>query len=119
MTKLQGVRSSKDSPKLVPESTLEDLIKAHNELISELNFFRKNISLQSNFNCHVVEVSFAAGQTKAIPHSLGILPKFRIILRQEGNGVLSDIPSGWNTHKITIKNEGTVAVKATIVVLRE
>lgn len=90
-----------------------------NKVRSKLDFFNKNISLDKNFNSYIVEVDFAAGETKNIQHFLGVRPKYRIILKQEGNGVLSDIPSAWDNQTIRMINNGAVAVKATIMILKE
>jgi hypothetical protein len=89
-----------------------------NELIDSFNFTVSKFNL-SAFDGQIIEVSFSAGENKVIPHKLGKSPKYRIILRQEGNGVLSDTPSGWNEFQIQIKNNGAVSVTATIMLLRE
>lgn len=90
-----------------------------NIMRKKLDFFTKNLTLDKNFNSYIVEVVFAAGETKAIQHFLGTRPKYRIILKQEGNGVLSDIPSEWNNQTITMRNNGAVSVTATIMILKE
>jgi len=103
--------------------TGEDVIDAHNKLVSAYNFLSKNISLQSNFNCFIAEVKIpAAGQSgnpATIEHFLGVIPKYRIILRQEGNGVITDIPSGWTSDVITLYNNGAVEVNLTVMIVRE
>lgn len=106
---------------LIPEdATPEEVLKETNELIDKFNFLIKHISLSQNFDGQMLEnVEFAAGEDKEIYHKLGIRPKYRIILRQEGNGVLSDTPSGWNKYKIQIKNNGASSVKATILLVKE
>ncbi|MBA3755622.1 MAG: hypothetical protein H0X02_05075 [Nitrosomonas sp.] len=106
-------------PKIDPNASSESLIKDLNYLIDEFNFLSKFISLKSNFDGHIVNVSFAAGEDKVVSHKLGVLPRYRIILRQEGNGVISDTPSGWNQYQIQLKNNGAVAVTATIMIVRE
>lgn len=109
-------RSAKDIPSLSGGYN-EELL---NELIERVNFLGRNLSLQSNFDGQIVEnLTFTAGETKQIPHSLGKIPKFRIILRQEGNGVISDIPSGWTDKSIKLINNGAVSVTATIMIVRE
>lgn len=109
-------RSFKDIAKL-PETPENKIL---NELIDQFNLLSHNVSLSSNFDSQIVEnITFAAGEEKVIPHKLGIMPRFRIILRQEGNGVISDIPSGWNKYSIKLKNNGSVAVTVTIMVVRE
>lgn len=114
------MRSAKDVRNLTDELPLEDVIKGVNELIDEHNFVTKNLSLQVNFNGQIIEnIAFAAGETRTIPHGLGIKPKYRVILGQVGNGVLDDIPSGWNNFSIQMKNNGAVSVTATIMLVRE
>lgn len=115
---VRSQRSSKDIPYL-PDDGAEDWVKTVNLLIDEFNFLSKSLSLQSNFDGDIVTVTFTAGETKIIPHSLGVIPKYRIILRQEGNGVLSDIPSGWTTSSVKLINNGAVSVTATIMIVRE
>lgn len=111
-------RSSKDIPEV--SGAPEEWDRTLNELINDHNFLSKNLSFQSNFNGQIIEnVKFAAGETLTIQHKLGILPRYRIILRQEGNGVLEDIPSGWNNFQIQMKNNGAVSVTATIMLVRE
>lgn len=90
-----------------------------NFLITEFSFFSKSLSFQSNFDGYIAEVTFKAGQELKIQHFLGFTPKWRVILKQEGNGVLSDIPSKWNNDFITLKNNGAVSVTASILIARE
>lgn len=103
--------------------TAQEVIDAHNKLVASYNFLTKNISLQSNFNCYIAKVTIPAvgqpGNPLAIQHFLGVIPSYRIILRQEGNGVITDIPSGWTSDVITLYNNGAVEVKATVMIVRE
>jgi hypothetical protein len=116
-----GVARSDLDLKELPEEgiTAEDVIVSINRITQYINFLSKNISLQSNFNCYVAEVTIPASSQLQIQHFLGVVPKYRIILRQEGNGVITDIPSGWTTKVITLLNNGVVQVKATIMIVRE
>ena len=104
---------------LEPEDSPEVILEKLNETITFLNFLSKNLSLQSNFNGQVVTVEIAASTNKRIYHNLGIPPKYRLILRQEGNGLLTDVPLEWNDKYITIRNNGAVTVEATIALLKE
>ena len=110
----------------VPDrASLDDMQEKLNEMVEYLNFFNKFISLSANFSSAILEIKFGAAgasdgsDTRKIEHLLGVIPKYRIILRQTGNGVLEDIPSGWNNKFVTIKNRGTEAVTATIMIVRE
>lgn len=99
--------------------TGEDVVNAHNKLVSAYNFISKNMSLQSNFNCFIAEVKIPITSQISIQHFLGVIPKYRIILRQEGNGVITDIPSGWTSDVITLYNNGAVEVNLTVMIVRE
>lgn len=99
--------------------TGEDVINAHNKLVSAYNFISKNMSLQSNFNCYIAQVKIPATSQTIIQHFLGVVPKYRIILRQEGNGVITDIPSGWTSDVVTLYNNGAVEVSITVMIVRE
>jgi hypothetical protein len=110
---------TRDIPLLSPDINQDDLIKELNELIDAFNFLNTRISLKDNFDGDMVTVTFAAGETKTIPHKLGKVPGGRIIIKQEGNGVLSDIPSGWNANSIKMINNGAVSVTATLFIVRE
>lgn len=114
-------RSSFDYKEIPEDAELEDVINSYNTLIMYLNLLTKTLSLQSNFDGYVVEVSIPATSSVAIPHFLGVTPKYRIILRQTGNGVLTDVvsSSAWNDKVITLYNNGAVTVTATILIARE
>lgn len=127
MTLARKIKSNIDYPELLMEdfvSLIEDqdyepLMNKLNELIDQLNFLNKNISVTNNFGGYIFEESWEAGETKKVQHFLGVKPQYRIILRQEGNGILSDIPSEWDNKVISILNNGSSTVTATILVLKE
>lgn len=110
---------TQDIPKLSTAIEQDELIKQINVLIESFNFLNTRISLKDNFDGDMVSVAFSAGETKTIPHKLGKVPGGRIIIKQEGNGVLSDIPSGWNSKSIQMINNGAVSVTATLFIVRE
>jgi hypothetical protein len=113
-------RSAIDIPELDSDAALDRVIASFNELVTSYNYFNKSISLQSNFDGYIAEnIVFAIGEEVKIQHFLGIKPKWRIILKQVGNGVLTDIPSEWDDKTITLKNNGAVEVTATIFIARE
>lgn len=118
-------RADLELPSLSPTATTEEIINAYNGFIMAYNFISKNLSLQSNFNCFVAEISFAAtgdpsgGDIQRIEHFLGVKPKWRIILRQTGNGVITDIPDEWNDKVISLKNNGAEKVIASVFIARE
>lgn len=117
---MSGKQTSKDIKEIPKGASFEDSVNTVNELIQEHNYLSKNITFNGNFNGQIIEnIVFAAGETRTIYHGLGIKPKYRIILRQAGNGVLDDVPSGWNNYSVQVKNNGAVEVTATIFLVRE
>lgn len=122
--KLPNINSFKDIPDLKSKD-LEGLVEELNEFFKYFNYMQKSLSLKNSFNCYIKEVTFQASgdssgrDSQKIQHFLGVVPKYRIILRQTGNGVLEDTPSGWNTSYITMKNRGSEVVTATIMIVRE
>lgn len=112
-------RSSEDISTIPEDAELSQVIDATNKLIESYNFLNKFISFQSNFDGYVTNVTLPATTEVRVQHFLGVTPKFRVILRQEGNGVLSDIPSEWNDKYIVMRNNGAVTVSATILIARE
>lgn len=112
-------RSSEDLPTLEESSDQGQIIDAVNRITDSYNFSTKFISFQSNFDGYVTNVTLPATSNVAVQHFLGVTPKFRVILRQEGNGVISDIPSGWDDKVITLRNNGSVEVRITVLIARE
>lgn len=112
-------RAYQDLKDIPDGASLEEVIEAHNEVVKALNFVLKALSFQSNFNGYIATVSIPATTEVRISHFLGVTPKWRVILRQEGNGVISDIPSGWNDSFITLRNNGSVTVTVTVLIARE
>lgn len=113
------IRSSFELRELEPDSEISDVVFEYNEMIKRINTLFKSLSIQSNFDCQIIDVSIPAATEQRIYHRLGIPPKFRLILRQEGNGLLTDIPLQWNDNFVTIRNNGAVTVNATIALIKE
>jgi hypothetical protein len=122
----KSTQSLKIQPRKAMTSDSEELKLRLNELIDQFVFQSGAISIESNFNGFVAEnITFPAvtdpttlGVVK-IQHFLGVMPKWRIILRQTGNGVITDITGEWNNKTISLKNNGTEQVIASILIARE
>jgi hypothetical protein len=105
--------------KEVPEE-LSEIKQRLNDLIDAFIFQSAAISINSNFNGYIANnVKIPAASTLKIQHFLGVIPKWRIILRQTGNGVISDIPLEWDNKTITLKNNGTEDVTISVLIARE
>ena len=86
--------------------TPEDIANKHNDLVDDLNTGLGRLKFADNFETNVRTVTIASGAELKIPHSLGVVPSDRIILRQTGNGLVVDGPTEWNENNIYLKNEG-------------
>lgn len=118
-------KSDIDIRPLDEEAETSSAIQSINKFINHFNFVNKFLSFQSNFDGKIVDVKIppvtdtvSLGVIK-IEHFLGVKPKWRVILRQEGNGVITDVPSGWNEKIITLKNNGSEEVKLSLLIARE
>ena len=114
-------KSDLDFPQLEEDASLEDVIRAYNKIAKGVNFSNKRISIQSNFDGYIAkDVEIAANTSVKIQHFLGVKPKWRIILRQTGNGVITDIPEEWTDKVISLKNNSTTdSVKISVFIARE
>ena len=116
---MQVQRSAVELKDVDSDASLSDVIKAYNELADMLNYTLKFLSFRSNFDGYIPTVKILASSTLQIPHFLGVIPKYRILLRQEGNGLITDVPTSWTTDYITLKNNGTEDVTISVLIARE
>lgn len=113
-------RADVDFKQLDKDADLSKVIEYYNKLAKGINFFNKFISIQSNFDGYIAkDVKIPASSSVQIQHFLGVIPKWRIILRQVGNGVITDIPSEWTTQVVSLKNNGAEEVTLSVFIARE
>jgi len=113
-------RSARDMELLSQDASLSETIEMLNRLTTSYSTLNKFISIQSNFDGYIAEnVVISSGATVKIQHFLGVKPKWRIILRQTGNGVITDIPSEWTDKVISLKNNGGEEVVLSVFIARE
>jgi hypothetical protein len=104
----------------VTEQDLDQTQESLNIFQETFTNFTKSISLQSNFNAFIAtNVSINPSESARIQHFLGVIPKWRVILRQTGNGVVTDVNTEWNETYITLKNNGTEVVVISVFIARE
>lgn len=109
---------NRELPTLNKSVSIEEATDLLNRTVETVNYLLTSGSFK-NFDVDTVTAQIPAGEEKNIPHKLGIIPKGRIIIRQEGNGVISDIPSSWTNKQIRLKNNGAVDVTVTLIIVRE
>lgn len=71
---------------------------------------RVGFSLEKDITGEILNVSLAPNESKIIPHGLRVLPLYRIILRQTGNGIVTDIDVAWTDKTVGFKNESANAL---------
>ena len=113
-------RADVDFKLLDKDAEISDVIEYFNKLVKGINFLNKFLSIQSNFDGYIAnDVVIPAASSLQIQHFLGVTPKWRIILRQVGNGVISDIPEEWTDKVISLKNNGAEEVTLSVFIARE
>lgn len=95
-----------------PVGSDDDLRNRFNELL------RDGFDLENNLKGEILHISLAPNESKVIPHGLRVIPKYRLILRQTGNAVITDIDLLWTEYTIGLKNESANAVTLTIKLLQ-
>lgn len=74
----------------MPSFPVEFTEEGYRGLVHQLNAFFTNIGIE-NFSGEIMEdLHIPAGETAYFPHTLRTVPNYRIILRQEGNGLITD-----------------------------
>lgn len=91
-----------------PVKSVDDLMSRFNDYIAE------GFSLKNGLSGEIIDISFAPNEEKQILHGLGSVPRYRLILRQEGNGLITDVSSKWTDQFVTLLNNSANAVKITI-----
>lgn len=93
-------------------------VRNEDELMDRMNeLLRDGFSLEKDLKGDILNVSLAPNETKIIPHGLRVIPKYRLILRQTGNAVITDVNVLWTELTIGLKNESANAVTLTIKLL--
>jgi len=83
-----------------------DLFAWLRNLVTAIN---GRISFDDNFNSFLVrDLEITAGSTVVIDNQLGVTPNERIIVRQTGNGVITD--GTWTIDSLELTNNGAVTV---------
>lgn len=89
-----------------------------NNLIEELNNTLQNLSLGRNFNGQVFEnIEISATSTLRIYHKMGIEPKYKLVLKQSGGGLITD--GTFSEKYVELYNSGASAATITFILLKE
>jgi hypothetical protein len=93
---------------------------AFGQLVDILSTGLSKLTIGDNIDGQVIEnMTIPAGSDINVPHSLKEIPKYRIILRQTGGGLITDSPnSPWTDTNIYLNNSGGTDAVATILIVR-
>jgi hypothetical protein len=96
------------------------LVNDFNIMSQDLQTLLKRLSFFDNFDGIIVRgVSLPAGSEVSISHSLGVIPKDRLILNQsDGNSVITNGTTDWTDKEIYLKNQGASASIIDVLILR-
>jgi len=90
-------------------------IKDAKDLLTRLNdVFADGLSLKKGLSGEIITLTFAPNESKIVNHGLGRIPSYRMILRQTGNAVITDVDSLWTDKTIGLLNNSAVTVTLTI-----
>lgn len=82
-----------------------------NDVVAKL---LEGFSLDKDVKGEILVITFAPNETKIISHGLGAIPQYRLILRQTGNAVITDVNTNWTDKSIGLLNNSTIAVTITL-----
>lgn len=74
-------------------------------------------SLDNDIIGEILVITLAPNESKIISHGLRAIPKYRIILRQTGNAVITDVNQYWTDKTIGLLNNSANSVSLTIKLL--
>lgn len=115
MAKFSGFRTLKSAQTV--EEVILYLTTGLSVSLKELQAGLLKLRLEDNFESQTLEVSLPAGQTVAYPHSLGVIPSKRLIVRASGS-TIDDSDTPWTQTVVYFRNTGASTLTATIILMR-
>jgi hypothetical protein len=99
--------------------TGESLAKEGNILDRINHWIVDGISLSRGLKGQIITISLAPNESKVVNHGLRTTPRYRLILKQVGNAVITDVDSAWTDRTVGFLNNSTNAVTITIKLMLE
>lgn len=88
-----------------------------NDLDDVVSRFNDGFSLEKDLIGEIIKVTLAPNESKIISHGLRAIPLYRLILRQTGNAVITDVDQYWTDKTIGLLNNSSNTVVLTIKLL--
>lgn len=121
----QALSLLKDFKRIEAKDDMAGFKDQFNVMVDELNVRMKEFPLEA-LNGQILEVVLPATSTVRVSHSLETVPKYRLILAQIGNGVITDVKGKdsdlieqWNNKYVSLYNNGAVEVTIKLMLIRE
>jgi hypothetical protein len=115
MAKFSGFRTLKAAQTV--EEVVSYLITGLSVSLKELQAGLLRLTFEENFQAQTITVFLPAGQTVGYPHSLGVIPSKRLIVRASGS-TIDDSETPWTESAVYFRNTGGSDLTATIVLMR-
>lgn len=117
MTTRNEGNSFKELLLLMGEVDDKRLKEVFNDNMIEITTTLRHLSLYNNFDSNIIDkVIIPSGETARVPHNLRAVPENRLILRQTGNGVISD--GSFTENYIELINHGPDEVTLKVAILK-
>ena len=78
--------------------------ESYASMINQLNAFMRSVGLENMQGQVINNISLPANTSVNIPHNLGVVPRYRFILRQNGGSAIIDGDSVWSETLVSLKN---------------
>jgi hypothetical protein len=94
-----------------------NLMKSLEDLKNQLERGMNRLTLSDNFQSFITTVEILNSQEVSIRNQLKFVPRHRIIIRQSGNGFVTDGDTAWTNDFVYLKNNGPSTTTVTVVFL--
>lgn len=95
---------------------IEQMKVSLNETITELNFILRSLTM-ANIDGEIKTITIPASSTLQVPHKLGVVPKYKILLKQIGGDLIRDVE--FTTNYIELQNLGGTPAEITIIIVKD
>lgn len=99
--------------------TGEPLAKDSNLLDRFNTWLVDGISLSRGLKGEILTISLAPNESIVVNHGLRNKPRYRLILKQVGNAVITDVDAAWTDKTVGFLNNSANAVTITIKLMLE
>lgn len=91
------------------------VLKNNDNSFTELNrLLSDGMDIEKLIGGQIIEVDFIASETKKISHNMRKIPRGKLVIKQIGNGVITD-GDPWDDKSIILVNNTSSAIKLTII----